>query len=121
MLECEREISRPKPRDRLTSDDNRPCRRTLYSDRWRPPLDVAAMRDAAQVLTGEHDFTTFRGAGSEAHTSVRTITRIAWSGTGGPADPLRSASKETASCATWFAASRARSSRSASGAGRRVR
>ena len=53
-----------------------------------PPLDAAAMQDAAQVLIGEHDFTTFRGAGSEAHTSVRTITRIAWSGSGGPADAL---------------------------------
>ena len=52
------------------------------------PLDVGAMQDAAQVLIGEHDFTTFRGAGSEAHTSVRTITRIAWSGSGGPDDPL---------------------------------
>ena len=53
-----------------------------------PPLDVGAMQDAAQVLIGEHDFTTFRGAGSEAHTSVRTIRRIAWSGSGGPDDPL---------------------------------
>ena len=53
-----------------------------------PPLDVSAMQDAAQALIGEHDFTTFRGAGSEAHTSVRTITRITWSGSGGPADPL---------------------------------
>jgi tRNA pseudouridine38-40 synthase len=53
-----------------------------------PPLDVAAMQEAAKVLIGEHDFATFRGAGSEAHTSVRTITRIGWSGGAGPTDPL---------------------------------
>jgi tRNA pseudouridine38-40 synthase len=53
-----------------------------------PLLDVPAMQEAAQVVVGEHDFSTFRGAGSEAHTSVRTITRIAWSGSGGAGDPL---------------------------------
>ena len=53
-----------------------------------PTVDNAAMQEAAQSLIGEHDFTTFRGAGSEAHTSVRTITRIAWSGGAGPDDPL---------------------------------
>lgn len=53
-----------------------------------PPVDIAAMQEAAQALIGEHDFTTFRGAGSEAHTSVRTITRVAWSGRGGAEDPL---------------------------------
>jgi tRNA pseudouridine38-40 synthase len=59
-----------------------------YAWHMYPPLDVEAMKRAAELLIGEHDFSTFRGAGSEAHTSVRTITRIAWSGGSGPADPL---------------------------------
>lgn len=59
-----------------------------YAWHMYPALDLDAMKVAAEVLIGEHDFTTFRGAGSEAHTSVRTITRLTWSGGSGPADPL---------------------------------
>ena len=59
-----------------------------YAWHLYPSLDVDAMRVAAQALIGEHDFTTFRGAGSEALTSVRTIASITWSGGTGPADPL---------------------------------
>lgn len=38
-----------------------------------PPLDVAAMDDAAHRLVGHHDFAAFQGAGSDATTSERTI------------------------------------------------
>lgn len=39
------------------------------------PLDVEAMQEAAAVLVGRHDFTSFRGAGCSAKTSTRTITK----------------------------------------------
>jgi tRNA pseudouridine38-40 synthase len=38
-----------------------------------PPLDVERMREAARTLTGRHDFSAFRAAGSDAATSERTI------------------------------------------------
>ena len=38
-------------------------------------LDVDAMRAAAALLIGTHDFSTFRSTGSEVRDSVRTITR----------------------------------------------
>ena len=37
------------------------------------PLNARAMRQAAAVLVGRHDFTSFRGAGCAAKTSTRTI------------------------------------------------
>jgi tRNA pseudouridine38-40 synthase len=37
------------------------------------PLDAAAMHDAAQVLVGHHDFTTFRDAGCQADSPLRTL------------------------------------------------
>ena len=40
------------------------------------PLDRAAMRQAAQVLCGEHDFAAFRAAGAKEGDSVRRIERI---------------------------------------------
>ncbi|MCC0003081.1 MAG: tRNA pseudouridine(38-40) synthase TruA [Methylobacteriaceae bacterium] len=36
-------------------------------------LDAAAMQDAAQVLTGRHDFTTFRAAECQANSPIRTL------------------------------------------------
>jgi tRNA pseudouridine38-40 synthase len=38
-----------------------------------PPLDVAAMREGARYLLGEHDFTTFRDALCQAKSPVKTI------------------------------------------------
>ena len=38
-----------------------------------PPLDLAAMNDAAARLIGTHDFAAFKGAGTDVDTSVRTI------------------------------------------------
>ena len=39
----------------------------------RAPLDEAAMQDAACHLIGRHDFTTFRAAGCQAKSPVRTL------------------------------------------------
>lgn len=40
------------------------------------PLDAEAMHDAAQVLVGRHDFTTFRSAHCQAQSPVKTLDRI---------------------------------------------
>jgi tRNA pseudouridine38-40 synthase len=41
------------------------------------PLDVPAMRSAAQVLVGCHDFSAFRAASCAARSPVRCVSRIA--------------------------------------------
>jgi len=45
---------------------------------WRlpPPLDAEAMHQAAQVLVGRHDFTTFRSAHCQARDPVKTLDRL---------------------------------------------
>lgn len=48
----------------------------LYSLHVPVKLDVAAMRSAARLLVGEHDFAAFRAAGSSAKTTVRHLTRL---------------------------------------------
>ena len=40
------------------------------------PLDVEAMRTAAQALLGQHDFSSFEAAGSPRVSSVRTIYNL---------------------------------------------
>lgn len=40
------------------------------------PLDAAAMSQAASLLIGQHDFTSFRASGCQARTPVKTITSI---------------------------------------------
>ncbi len=40
------------------------------------PLDEAAMRAAAELLLGEHDFTSFRAAACQALSPVKTMRRI---------------------------------------------
>jgi tRNA pseudouridine38-40 synthase len=40
------------------------------------PLDAAAMREAALVLVGTHDFTTFRASLCQAQSPVRTLDRL---------------------------------------------
>jgi tRNA pseudouridine38-40 synthase len=40
-------------------------------------LDTDAMHQAAQVLVGKHDFTTFRAAECQAQSPVKTLDRIA--------------------------------------------
>lgn len=47
-----------------------------YAWHVMPVLDVLAMRAAAAVLCGEHDFAAFQGAGSDVHTTVRRIRRL---------------------------------------------
>jgi tRNA pseudouridine38-40 synthase len=39
-------------------------------------LDAAAMQEAAQILVGRHDFTTFRSAACQADSPVRTLDRL---------------------------------------------
>ena len=58
---------------------NQLCRSALYRHRawWvYEPLDEAAMRDASQILLGEHDFSAFRAAGCQASTATRTISDL---------------------------------------------
>ena len=45
---------------------------------WRisPSLDAAAMHDAAQILVGLHDFTTFRSVNCQAESPVKTLDRL---------------------------------------------
>ena len=45
-------------------------------------LDAEAMDDAAQVLVGKHDFTTFRAAQCQAKSPVKTLSRISVSQVG---------------------------------------
>jgi tRNA pseudouridine38-40 synthase len=57
----------------------RPAPPVLDRDRvwWVPqPLSAAAMRDAAPILVGRHDFTTFRAAGCQARSPVKTLDRL---------------------------------------------
>lgn len=45
---------------------------------WRvkPPLDAAAMHEAAQALVGRHDFSTFRDSQCQANSPIRTLDRL---------------------------------------------
>ncbi len=53
-------------RARLALDDKRAW--------WAPkPLDATAMHEAAQTLTGQHDFTTFRSIHCQAKSPVKTL------------------------------------------------
>ena len=44
---------------------------------WRilPTLDIDAMQDAANILIGQHDFTTFRSAHCQAKSPIKTLDR----------------------------------------------
>ena len=58
----------------------RPVPPGLDRDRvwWVPQrLDPAAMAEAAQMLVGRHDFTTFRAAGCQAKSPLKTLDRLA--------------------------------------------
>ena len=59
---------------------DRPERPALNAARvgwYHRPLDVAAMASGAQILVGEHDFSSFRAAECQAKTPVKTLARIA--------------------------------------------
>jgi len=58
---------------------NRRADLALLTNRvWRVPrpLDAAAMHEAAQVLIGRHDFTTFRATECQAKSPVKTLDRL---------------------------------------------
>lgn len=48
----------------------------LYSYFTYRPLDVTAMREAADVLVGEHDFKSFCQTGAQAESTVRTVYEL---------------------------------------------
>jgi len=57
-------------------------RAPLTIDRGRawqvqPPLDAGAMHEAAQILVGRHDFSTFRASLCQAASPVKTLSRLA--------------------------------------------
>lgn len=59
---------------------NRRAPLTLDAGRaWRlaPPLDADAMHEAAQVLVGKHDFTTFRASTCQSDSPLKTLSTIA--------------------------------------------
>jgi len=58
---------------------NRQANATLDINRvWhvKKPLDCDAMNDAAKVLLGNHDFTTFRSTECQAKSPIRTIDQL---------------------------------------------
>ena len=54
----------------------------LYAWHIIEPLDVEAMRAAADAIAGEHDFAAFRGPRAMNHTTVRRIDSAGWTGDG---------------------------------------
>lgn len=59
---------------------NQPLRSAFYTPYvWHIPLplDVEAMRAAARLLVGEHDFSAFRAASCSARSPVRHVFRLA--------------------------------------------
>ena len=54
------------------------ARRCTRAPRWhvRSVLDMAAMREAARALCGEHDFRAFRASDCERRTTVRVVRRL---------------------------------------------
>ncbi len=47
-----------------------------YSWQQRGDIDTDAMHEAAQVLIGKHDFTTFRATNCQAESPVKTLNRL---------------------------------------------
>jgi len=58
---------------------NRPSRAGVHHGKvgwFHAPLDVAAMREAARFLLGEHDFSSFRAAECQAKSPVKRMLRL---------------------------------------------
>ncbi len=58
---------------------NRPVRSAIRRGKagwFHAPLDADRMREAAQHLLGEHDFSAFRSSECQAKTPVKTVTRL---------------------------------------------
>jgi tRNA pseudouridine38-40 synthase len=64
-------------RYRLINRPVRPALAARHAGWYHAPLDVAAMREGARALLGEHDFSAFRAAECEAKTPVRNVHAIA--------------------------------------------
>jgi len=47
-----------------------------YATHEHEQLDPTLMADASQILLGEHDFSSFRAAGCQAHSPVRTMQSL---------------------------------------------
>jgi tRNA pseudouridine38-40 synthase len=60
-------------RYRLLNRPERPGIEAQYLGWFHLPLDVEAMRAAAAMLAGEHDFSAFRSSECQAKTPVRTV------------------------------------------------
>ncbi len=63
-------------RYRIHNDRRRPLFDRAYVWHVPQPLDVSAMRQAAQAWVGRHDFASFQSAGSPREHTVRTITAL---------------------------------------------
>jgi tRNA pseudouridine38-40 synthase len=58
---------------------NRPVRSAIQHGKvgwFHAPLDVEKMREAAQYLLGEHDFSAFRAAECQAKSPVKTLAQL---------------------------------------------
>jgi tRNA pseudouridine38-40 synthase len=58
---------------------NRPSRSAVHQGKvgwFHLPLNIDAMREAAQYLMGEHDFSAFRAAECQAKTPVKTLLQL---------------------------------------------
>lgn len=53
-----------------------------YATHEYRPLDIESMTEAGAALLGEHDFSSFRAAGCQAHSPVRTMTDFSLNATG---------------------------------------
>jgi tRNA pseudouridine38-40 synthase len=60
-------------RYRLINRPARPAIAARHAGWFHAPLDLPAMRAAAAVLVGEHDFSAFRSAECQAKSPIRTI------------------------------------------------
>ena len=58
---------------------NRPVRPAIQTGKvgwFHAPLDIVAMRQAAQYLLGEHDFSAFRASECQAKSPVKTLNQL---------------------------------------------
>jgi tRNA pseudouridine38-40 synthase len=61
---------------RLLNRAVRPALDAPYIGWFHLPLDLEAMREAAQLFVGEHDFSAFRSSECQAKSPVRTIHEL---------------------------------------------
>jgi tRNA pseudouridine38-40 synthase len=61
----------------------RPALDARYCGWFHAPLDIEAMRAAARILVGEHDFSAFRSSECQAKSPVRTVHSLEITGEDG--------------------------------------